>query len=109
MQYFGSNNVEGVTEIWVEVDGAGWSRVHGLAISVVENKKKCHYFDNEYFLIVLLYCAGPLGTFIDALQEELTLLPIEYRTVVFGDFDLNQLLEENINILQPILTEFSLS
>ena len=25
MQYFGSNNVEGVAEDWVEVDGAGWT------------------------------------------------------------------------------------
>ena len=25
MQYFGSNNVEGVAENWVEVDGAGWT------------------------------------------------------------------------------------
>ena len=39
VQYFGSNIVEGVTESWeeaemswVEVDGAGWSWVHGLAI-----------------------------------------------------------------------------
>ena len=39
MQYFGSNIVEGVAESWVEVemswvevDGAGWSWVHGLVI-----------------------------------------------------------------------------
>ena len=46
MQYFGSNNVEGVAESWVEaemswmevemswveVDGAGWRWVHGLVI-----------------------------------------------------------------------------
>ena len=39
MQYFGSNIVEGVAETWVEaemswveVDGAGWSWVHGLVI-----------------------------------------------------------------------------
>ena len=37
MRYFGSYNVEGVAEScveaemsWVEVDGAGWSWVHGL-------------------------------------------------------------------------------
>ena len=41
MQYFGSNIVEGVAESWVEaeiswveVDGAGWRWVHGLAIPV---------------------------------------------------------------------------
>ena len=39
VQYFGSNIVEGVAESWVEaemswveVDGAGWSWVHGLVI-----------------------------------------------------------------------------
>ena len=39
MQYFGSNIVEGVAEVsmevemsWVKVDGAGWSWVHGLVI-----------------------------------------------------------------------------
>ena len=39
VQYFGSNNVEGVAESWmeaemswVEVDGAGWRWVHGLVI-----------------------------------------------------------------------------
>ena len=39
MRYFGFNNVEGVAESWVEgeiswveVDGAGWMRVHGLAV-----------------------------------------------------------------------------
>ena len=25
VRYFGSNNVEGVAESWVEVDGAGWA------------------------------------------------------------------------------------
>ena len=41
MQYFGSNIVEGVAESWVEVemswvqvDGAGWSWVHGLVIPI---------------------------------------------------------------------------
>ena len=39
MQYFGPNIVEDVAESWVEtemswveVDGAGWRRVHGLVI-----------------------------------------------------------------------------
>ena len=61
MQYFGSNNVEGVEESWVEVDmnwvevdGTGWRWiwVHGLAIPIaldsfqVENKmnKKIYNF-----------------------------------------------------------------
>ena len=40
MRYFGSNNVEGVAETWVEaemswveVDGSGWRWVHGSAIA----------------------------------------------------------------------------
>ena len=41
VQYFGSNIVKGVTESWVEaemswveVDEAGWRRVHGLVIYI---------------------------------------------------------------------------
>ena len=107
----------------------GWSDIqkhsqHGLAISYYTEKAKVitqfetsnciklwpvlFKADNEYLLIVLLHCNGPLRTFTDNLQEELTLLPSQYRTVLLGVFDLNQLLEENINILKPILTEFNL-
>ena len=32
VRYFGYYNIEGVAESWVEVDGAGWSWVHGLVI-----------------------------------------------------------------------------
>ena len=42
VQHLGSNNVEGVAESsvevemsWVEVDGAGWSWVHGLVIPLL--------------------------------------------------------------------------
>ena len=42
MQSFGSNIVEGVAESWVEaeigwveVDGAGWSWLHGLVIPIL--------------------------------------------------------------------------
>ena len=103
----------------------GWSDIqkhtqHGLAICYDTEKAKVitqfeasNYIkllpvlfkaDNEYLLIVLLHCNGPLRTFIDNLLEELTLLPSQYRTVVLGDFNLNQLLEKNINIFKPILT-----
>ena len=55
----------------------------------------------------VVYCTGPLETFIDTLLEELNFLPSQYRTIVPGDLNLNQLLEGNINLLQPILTEFN--
>ena len=32
VQYFGSNIVEGVSESWLEVDGAGWRWVHSFLI-----------------------------------------------------------------------------
>ena len=48
MQYFGSNNVEGVAESWVEaemswveVDGAGWRWVHGLVIPI-------YFYEKDY-------------------------------------------------------------
>ena len=56
MQYFGSNNVEGVSwmegEIrWVEVEEAEWRRVHGLVIPIKtllqETKRKCQEFINN--------------------------------------------------------------
>ena len=42
MQYWGSNNVEGVAENWVEVemgwvDGAAWSGVHGIVTPNFKN------------------------------------------------------------------------
>ena len=53
--------------------------------------------DNERILVVLVYRApGPLGTFINDLIEQLNNLPTRYRTVVIGDFNLDQMLSENI-------------
>ena len=47
VQYFSSNIIEGVAErwvetemSWVEVDGAGWSWVHGLVIPVLLSSKR---------------------------------------------------------------------
>ena len=41
VRYFGSNNIEGVAETWVEnemsgieVDGTGWGLVYGLAMPI---------------------------------------------------------------------------
>ena len=50
----------------------------------------------------------PFGSFIETLRYELSLLPNQYRTIELGNLIMNQLLEENINILQPLLTEFNL-
>ena len=43
VRYFGSYNVEGVAKSWwrwMEVDGAGWSWVHGLVIP----KSQCNFY-----------------------------------------------------------------
>ena len=58
VQYFGSNNIEGVAESWVEaemswveVDRAGWRWVHGLVIPDYVQKMK------NMVLIIKLSCA----------------------------------------------------
>ena len=64
--------------------------------------------EQEHVLVVVVYRApGPLGTFIDDLIEELNDLPTGYRTLVVGDFNLDQMLIENEEKFNPIITEFN--
>ena len=64
--------------------------------------------ENECILLVLVYRTGPVGNFIDDLIHELGLLPTEYRTLIVGDFNLDQMLGENVEIFNPLIRQFKL-
>ena len=64
--------------------------------------------ENECVLVVVVYRApDPLGTFITDFITQLKILPIrQHRTLVVGDFNLDQMLPENKEKFNPIITEF---
>ncbi len=98
---------------------------HGLAICYNTNKVKIiQVFEtnstleilpvlmdicNETVLVVLLYRPpGPIGTFIMDLMTQVSILPTQYRILILGDFNLDQLLDQNVGRIHPILTTFTL-
>ena len=65
--------------------------------------------ENEYVLLVLLYRKpGPIGTFIQDLIEQLSEFPTQHRTLIVGDFNLDQMLSENVQKVGPLVTQFKL-
>ena len=54
--YFSSNNVEGVAESWMEVDGAGWRWVQGLVILVGRIEVNSRFFVKDFTLRNILKC-----------------------------------------------------
>ena len=66
-------------------------------------------YENEYIQVVLVYRKpGPIGNFIDELIEDLRSLSADYRTLIIGDFNLDQRLQCNVNAIEPLLTEFKM-
>ena len=63
--------------------------------------------ENEYVLLVLVY-RTPVGNFINDLIGELTQLPTEYRMLIVGDFNLDQMLHENVEKMNPLIAQFNL-
>ena len=115
------NNIEPYAEGWTAIHKI---TQHGLAIcynvskvNIIEEFQTTHALemlpvlvdiDNERILVVLVYCVpGPLGTFINDLIEQLNNLPTRYRTVVIGDFNLDQMLSENIEKFNPLIMQFN--
>ena len=116
------NKIEQYAEGWTDIHK---QTQHGLALCYNVSKVKIILefqtthslemlpvlveIEKELVLIVLLYRApGPLGTFINDLIEELDDLPTtEYKTLVVGDFNLDQMLIENEEKFNPIITEFN--
>ena len=107
----------------------GWSDIHkrtehGLAFCYNTNKIKViqefHMnttlemlpvlieIDNEYILLVLVYRTGHIGNFINDFIEQLNLLPKQHRTLIVGDFNIDQMLNENVEKWHILVNEFQL-
>ena len=65
--------------------------------------------EDELVLLVLVYRPpGARGTFVYELTQLLTMLDIHrYRTIVLGDFNLDQMLPENIEAFGGFCTQFN--
>ena len=71
--------------------------------------------DNEIIFLVLVYRRpGPIGTFVDNITQTLNQIlrenPIsgEFRTMVIGDFNWDQMLPEHVRTLIPFSSHFNL-
>ena len=65
--------------------------------------------EDEFLLLVVVYRppSEPIGNFIQNLIQQLNQLPtVEYRTIIVGDFNLDQRLKENEEKVSPLSTEF---
>ena len=63
--------------------------------------------ENETFLSLIMYgMRGPLGFFIDDFILLINDLPRQHRMLIFGDFNLDQMLPEQVD---PLIQNFSLS
>ena len=97
VQYFGSNNVEGVAESWVEaemswveVDGAGWRWVHGLVIHILSNIR--HIFRGQKKNEVLLQSETflPMKTFAKSFALfQISIFQVWSLTFLFALFKIN--------------------
>ena len=67
--------------------------------------------DNSLILLVLVYRppGGPRNEFIDQLSHEIALIDDtrKYRTIVLGDFNSDQMLQENVNAYRPFCEQHS--
>ena len=108
----------------------GWKDIHndsqhGLAIcykvsdikvievfptpSVLEILPVLLEIGNDTVLLVLVYrMPGPLGTFIDDLIQMVSELPTQHRILITGDFNLDQLLAENVTKIDPLIEHLNL-
>ena len=64
--------------------------------------------DKEQVLLILVYRTGPVRNFVAEFAEELLLLPTNKRTIILGDFNMDQMLSNNVELLQPLVTQFHL-
>ena len=64
----------------------------------------------ETFLLVILYWAlGPVGSFIDQFILLMNELPIQHRILIVGDFNLDEMLPENVANIAPLIQSFDMS
>ena len=81
-------------------------------ISTIELLPLLMNFDNEIVLIVLVYRppGGQRDVFLYQLLQELSMIEEtrHHRMILCGDFNLDQLLQENVNAFNRLLQEFNL-
>ena len=116
------NHMEKYEEDWTDIHKR---TDHGLAIcynaskvaiiqefqttNVLEILPVLIEIENERVLLLLVYRKpGPVGNFINDLIDELSQLPTEYRILIVGDFNLDQMLSENVEKINPLITRFKL-
>ena len=63
----------------------------------------------EKILLVVIYRTGTLRNFVNDILENLNTFPKTQRMVIVGDFNLDQMLDTNVQYIQPLLTEFKLT
>ena len=81
-------------------------------ISTIELLPLLMDFDSEIILIILVYRppGGQRDVFLYQLLQELSMIEEtrHHRMILCGDFNLDQLLQENVNAFQRLLQEFNL-
>ena len=82
---------------------------------LVNNIKEWIQIDNEIIFLVLVYRRpGPIGSFVNgliqAMDQIMTENPIskEFRTMVIGDFNWDQILPKHVTSLNPFSSRFNL-
>ena len=127
---FTETNIAGRSFQNIETYEEGWADIHnttghGLAICYNTSKVKIIQkfetsktleilpvlmdIENETILVLLLYRPpGSVGTFITDLMSQVSELPTQYRILILGDFNLDQMLPENVKKINPIISQFHL-
>ena len=66
--------------------------------------------EQQTLLLVIVYCIpGPLGTFIDDFILLINELPTQHKVLLVGDFNLDQMLPENVTKVDSLIQHFNLS
>ena len=66
--------------------------------------------EKETLLLVIVYhILGPLGTFIDDFILLINELAMHHMILIVGDFNLDQMLPENVARVDPLIQNFDLS
>ena len=115
-------NIETYEEGWADIHN---TTGHGLAICYNTSKVKIIQefetsktleilpvlmdIEDETVLVVLLYRPpGTIGTFITDLMTQISELPTQYRILILGDFNIDQMLPGNVQKINPIISQFHL-
>ena len=64
------------------------------------------YNDIEFIIAIVYRKPGALGTFIFDLHKEISKLPIKRRTIILGDFNMDQLDKENVIKINDFASDF---